>query len=56
MKRPLNIQEISYRKASVAIDESYNNMEESVEIFNFFKNNKVKIVKYNNTFDYGVQN
>ena len=40
----------------MAIDESYDNLNESSEIFNFFRENKVKIVKFNNTFDKSVQN
>lgn len=56
MKRPLDRQEIAYRKASVVIDESYDNLNESGDIFNFFRENKVKIIKFNNTFDKSVQN
>lgn len=44
-------QDILYRKASVEIDESYLNYNEINEIYNFMRDNKIKIIKYNNTFD-----
>ena len=49
--RPLMNQDILYRKASVEIDESYLNYNEINEIYNFMRDNKIKIIKYNNTFD-----
>jgi hypothetical protein len=47
---------MAYRKSAVEIDEAYQNYNEINEIYNFMRESKIKIIKYNNTFDSTVQN